>query len=46
MKNWCYIKFNNKGGWILKNNLWGVYEKETFNIPFYQLIINKVWKLI
>ena len=38
--NWCLISFNSNKGWINKNNLWGVFESEEINIPFYQNIIN------
>ena len=44
--DWCYIEIDNNKGWILKINLWGVYEKETLNIPYYQPIINLLWKFI
>ena len=33
---WCSINYNNFKGWINKQNIWGVYENEEFNIPFYQ----------
>ena len=46
LKNWCYIMFEKNKGWITKNNLWGTYEDEVFNIPFYQFFINLYWKLI
>ena len=45
LKNWCKIKFGRHTGWINKKNLWCVYEKEEVNIPFYQPIINLIWKL-
>ena len=44
LKKWCLITINKDKGWIIKSNLWGVFEKETFNIPFYQPIINQYWK--
>ena len=40
---WCYINFNKNKGWIKKSNLWGIYKKEIFNIPFYQSVLNKFW---
>ena len=40
---WCYISFNKNKGWIKKSNLWGIYKKEIFNIPFYQSVLNKFW---
>ena len=45
LKNWCKIKYNKNKGWINKKNLWGIYEKEKINIPFYQPIINLIWKM-
>ena len=46
LKKWCYISFKKNKGWINKINLWGVYENEKFNLPFYHFIIEKFWKLI
>ena len=43
--NWCSISHENKNGWVEKNNLWGVYKYEKFNIPFYQPLINQLWKI-
>ena len=45
LKNWCHIKYNQYKGWVSKLNLWGIYEKEVFNVPFYQPIINQIWKI-
>ncbi len=45
LKNWCHIKYNQYKGWVNKLNLWGIYEKEIFNVPFYQPIINQLWKI-
>ena len=45
LEKWCKIKFESHKGWVNKKNLWGVYEKEEVNIPFYQPIINLIWKL-
>ena len=41
--HWCKIKYKKNTGWVNKINLWGVYEKEIINIPFYQPIINIIW---
>ena len=41
--DWCKIKYKKNKGWVNKLNLWGVYEKEIINIPFYQPIINIIW---
>ena len=46
LNKWCLVEINQKKGWISKNNLWGVYEKEVFKIPFYQFLINIYWKII
>ena len=45
LEKWCKIKFDNHKGWINKNNLWGIYENETINVPFYQPLINLIWKI-
>ena len=45
LKKWCKIKFNNHKGWIHKKNLWGIYENETIDIPYYQPLINLIWKI-
>ena len=44
LENWCKIKFKNYKGWIKKEYLWGIFSKENINIPFYQSIINFIWK--
>ena len=43
LMNWCKIKYRKNTGWVNKLNLWGIYDKETINIPFYQPIINLIW---
>ena len=43
--NWCKIKYKKNKGWVNKINLWGIYEKEIINIPFYQPIIDLIWKI-
>ena len=45
LKKWCKIKFDNNTGWINKKNLWGIYENETINVPFYQPLINLTWRI-
>ena len=45
LEKWCKIKFERHTGWINKNNLWGIYENETINVPFYQPLINLIWKI-
>jgi len=43
--NWCSISFQNKKGWVTKNNLWGVYQDEEINVPFYQPLKSLIWKI-
>ena len=43
LMNWCKIKYRKNTGWVNKLNLWGIYDSETINIPFYQPIINIIW---
>ena len=45
LKKWCKIKFDRHKGWVNKKNLWGIYKNETINIPFYQPLINLIWKI-
>lgn len=42
---WCLIYFKNNKAWIKKNKLWGVYEDEIFNNPFYQSLLNRYWNI-
>ena len=30
--------------WVNKENLWGIYKNERINVPFYQPLINQIWK--
>ena len=43
--NWCKIEYKKNKGWVNKLYLWGIYDSEIINIPFYQPIINLVWKI-
>ena len=45
LTNWCKIEYKKYRGWINKRNLWGVYEKEKFNISFFQPLVEQVWKI-
>jgi len=45
LSDWCKIKYAKYSGWINKENLWGVYENEKFNVSFFQPIIDKLWKM-
>ena len=38
------IKIKNNKGWINKINLWGVYKNETFNIPYYLIILDQSYR--
>ena len=44
--NWCKVSKKNIKGWILKKNIWGVYESEIYNMKFYQPLINQYWKIL
>ena len=41
--NEWWFNVNHKGC-MNKINLWGVYRNETFDIPFYQIILDQFWK--
>ena len=43
--DWCSISHKNRQGWVEKINLWGVYKYEKINIPFYQPLLNQLWKI-
>ena len=44
--DWCKVSKNSIEGWVLKENIWGVYEKETYNTKFYQPLITQYWKIL
>ena len=44
--NWCKVNQNKIKGWLLKKNVWGVYDFEIYNAKFYQPIINQYWKIL
>jgi len=46
--NWCKINSENTNtnGWVLKKNIWGIYETEKYNIKFYQPILSYYWKIM
>jgi SH3-like domain-containing protein len=46
LENWCYITHQNIKGWLSKNNIWGVYDKEVYKIKFHQSLINQYWKVL
>ena len=43
---WCKLSHENINGWVLKKNIWGVYETEIYNNKFYQPILNQYWKVL
>ena len=44
--NWCKVSQNKIKGWLLKKNVWGVYDFEIYNAKFYQPIINQYWTIL
>ena len=44
--NWCKVRQNKIKGWLLKKNVWGVYDFEIYNTKFYQPIINQYWTIL
>ena len=46
ISNWCKVTKNNFSGWLLKKNIWGVYESEIYNVKFYQPLISQYWKIL
>ena len=46
LKDWCYISHPNIKGWLLKNDIWGVYKTEVYKIKFYQPLINLYWSIL
>ena len=45
LSEWCEISFEKYKGWIHKKKIWGIYDDELINMPFYQPILNQFWKL-
>ena len=45
LSEWCNSNIDNYKFWILKINLWGVNKNEKFDIPYYQFLINQIWKI-
>ena len=44
--DWCKVSAKKFSGWLLKKNIWGVYENENYNLKFYQPIIKQYWKIL
>ena len=43
---WCKVGHQNTNGWVLKKNIWGIYEFEIYNDKFYQPLLNIYWRLL
>ena len=46
LKNWCLVSHQKIRGWLSKDFVWGVYEKEVYNQSFFQPLINQYWKAL
>ena len=44
--DWCKVTQNNFSGWLLKKNIWGVYETEVYNVKFYQPLVDQYWRIL
>lgn len=44
--NWCKVGKDSIRGWVLKENIWGVYASEVYNTKFYQPLISLYWKIL
>ena len=44
--SWCKVSRNKIKGWLLKKNVWGVYDFEIYNNKFYQPLISQYWKIL
>ena len=44
--NWCKVSKGSVNGWVLKENIWGIYKSEIYNRKFYQPLLNQYWKII
>ena len=44
--NWCLITKKDYKGWVKKEYIWGVNKSETFNISFFQTLIDYYYKSI
>ena len=44
--NWCKVTQNKFSGWLLKKNIWGVYETEVYNVKFYQPLVDQYWRIL
>ena len=44
--HWCKVTQNKFSGWLLKKNIWGVYDNEIYNVKFYQPLVSQYWKIL
>jgi SH3-like domain-containing protein len=44
--HWCKLSHKNINYWVLKKNIWGIYEIEIYNNKFYQPILNLYWRTL
>jgi SH3-like domain-containing protein len=43
---WCKVSRKNIKGWVLKKNIWGIYEFEIYDNKFYQPLVNQYWRVL
>jgi len=46
LETWCLIGIEKNKGWVNKEDLWGVYNKEIYKIGFMQPLKNWYWKVL
>ncbi len=46
LEDWCYISHEDINGWLSKDDIWGVYKDELYQIKFYQTLVNQYWKIL
>jgi SH3-like domain-containing protein len=46
LPDWCYITHKDIKGWIYKENIWGIYSEELYNLNFMQPLINIYWGIL
>ena len=44
--DWCLVSSGNYKGWIDKKYIWGIKEKETININFFQIFEDLYWNSV
>ena len=43
---WCKLNHKNINGWVLKKNIWGIYDTEIYNNKFYQPLLKQYWRVL